>query len=188
MLYVMISLQIFMARENVQATIDLDAERQLNEITRALESTRVRELFLPEYINLSNFSPNPNGPVNSEVLPTSISARWIWESRYRYMDKLQPQLYALRLNNGICVPEQRLQVDFNREMQTITLSYERTKYGREGPCSGIRTEPGDFLTIGPTTWRKVTDVQLVSSPSSQLLFLWFKSNGDWRCITAGFRA
>jgi hypothetical protein len=187
MLYVMISLQIFMARENVQASIDLDAERRLNEIWKAFGSTRINEMFFPEYIGNSPNSIRPNGPVNSEVLPTSISARWLWESGYKYMDRLQPQLYALRLVNGVCVPWQRLEIDFNRERQTMTIEYIRTRYGIEGPCSGIRTEPGDSLRIGPTTWSKITDVQLVSSPTSSLLFLWFKSNGDWRCVTAGIR-
>jgi Tfp pilus assembly protein PilV len=157
---------------------DLDRARTTNQILKTIRSSRIADMIFPGYLNSFGTS---NGIVNSEFKSETVSGLWYWQVRAQYMARLEPQLYGISKNNGICIPNLEARITFNREVNTLLFIFLRTKEGSVLQCLGGGDKEEVF---GTYTWKNVQEVEVVKSDDSGLT-LWIKYGNEWFPLVAG---
>jgi Tfp pilus assembly protein PilV len=161
-----------------QSLKSLDRARTANQILNTIRSSRLSDMILPPATGAFYI---PNGSVNTQFSTSTISARWTWGETKGFMARVEPQLYGLTINNGICVPEMNALLYFNKDDQALTFRYSRTKEGDVLQCLGGVTPLELFNSY---TWKNVQEVEIVKSDDSGLT-LWIKYENEWFSLVAG---
>jgi hypothetical protein len=161
-----------------QSLKNLDRARTANQILNTIRSSRLSDMIFPPTLN--KFGA-PNGAVNSVFIPETVSSYWSWKIAGNYMVRLEPQLYNLTKNSGICIPDFTAIISFDRETRTLTFIYNRTKEGSVLQCLG-GDEPKEVF--GTYIWKDVQEVEVVKSDDSGLTF-WVKYSDEWFSLKAG---
>ncbi len=136
-------------------------------------------------IFLRRVGPNiPNGPVNATFQQTTVSATWRWRNDPKHMAQLYPGLVGLQQSSGICLPDKRTFLIFDKTEKTLQLEYYRRQEGRLVECLGGTSAERDH--IGPITWKSITDVQLVKVGETDLeLWIRFEGKPEWYSMASG---
>ncbi len=172
------SLYLTFNRYYTQSLADLDRARTANQILNTIRSSRISDMIFPP--TLGGFVSS-NGVVNSEFKYETVSSYWYWKTTGAYMARLEPQLYGISKSNSICIPDLDARITFNREVNTLTFIYSRTKEGSVLQCLG----GGDQIEVfGTYTWNNVQEVEVVKSDDSGLT-LWIKYGNEWFPLAAG---
>jgi Tfp pilus assembly protein PilV len=161
-----------------QSLKNLDRARTANQILNTIRSSRLSDMILPPTINKFDA---PNGAINSIFKPETVSSYWYWKVSGKNMIRLEPQLYALTINNSICIPDLDASISFNREAGTLAFRYSRTKESELLQCLGAS---GSQEIFGLYTWKNVQEVEVVKLDGSGLS-LWVKYDGEWFSSLAG---
>jgi Tfp pilus assembly protein PilV len=161
-----------------QSLKNLDRARTANQILNTIRSSRLSDMILPPTTGAFYI---PNGPVNTQFSTSTISALWRWYLDGSYMARVEPQLYGLTKNNGICIPTYTSVLYFDKDNQVLTYRYSRTKEGVVLECLGGNQAPEVF---GLYTWKNIQEVELVKSDDSGLT-LWIKCKDEWFSLLAG---
>jgi Tfp pilus assembly protein PilV len=156
----------------------LERARTINQIRTTIRSSRISDMIFPPEVN--NFG-TPNGIVNSKFAAATVSSSWSWKVTGKYMARLEPQLYGLSKSNGICIPDLDAKINFDRETNTLSFRYSRTKEGSVLQCLGGGDQKEVF---GTYTWKKVQEVEVVKSDDSGLT-LWIRYGDNWYSLIAG---
>ncbi|MBC7883788.1 MAG: hypothetical protein H7Y37_21055 [Anaerolineae bacterium] len=135
-------------------------------------------MIFPAYIN--SFGA-PNGIVNTEFISETVSSSWYWQTSGKHFARLEPQLYGLSKNNGICIPDLDARIIFYREASTLTFTYGRTKEGSVVQCLG---GIGSRENFGSYVWKNIQEVEVVKSDDSGLI-LWIKYGNEWFPLVVG---
>jgi Tfp pilus assembly protein PilV len=161
-----------------QSLKNLDRARTANQILNTIRSSRLSDMILPPATGAFYI---PNGPVNTQFSTSTTSARWTWGETQGFMARVEPQLYGLTINNGICVPEMNAILYFDKNIQVLNFIYNRTREGDVLQCLGGRGAPEIF---GSYSWKNVQEVEIVKSDDSGLT-LWIKYEDEWFSLVAG---
>jgi hypothetical protein len=156
----------------------IEGARVSNQILNTIESSRMANMIFPLTTGAFRI---PNGPVITQFSKSTVSGRWIWRMDGRYMARVEPQLYGLSKNNSICIPDLNADLYYDKDGQTLTFTYSRTKEGEVLPCLGGTATLESF---GSYTWKNVQEVEVVASGSTRLT-LWIKYDDEWLPFTAG---